>query len=199
MASAVSAVIGFAWANYRVFQKQEDIIWKSRQKTELPEVRTSQLRITTDKGSRYILRPVSNTPKGDFNEMFLEFHLMIENMGERNSSVNCYQVEIVELRRSFADIRPREGLSSVQGRHCVQGLNSAGALSSTGVIRIAAESTTDHGTLFFSVSDVSLEMFAAEGLHMRGPERKFPDLHCRLTLTDTTGSSATAEFELHEA
>jgi hypothetical protein len=72
-------------------------------------------------------------------------------------------------------------------------------LSKTGVIKIGAENTTDHGTLLFFIPGVSPEMFVGAGLHMIGEHRTFPPLHCRLTLTDTAQSSATADFELHES
>lgn len=191
MASAVSAVIGFAWANFRVFQKQEEIISQLRQQTELQEVRNSQLRITTDNGSLYILATTSSA-------IFLELHLMIENTGRRDSTVDRFGVEIVELHRPSADIMPREGIAFVQGRHCTLGLCPTRVLSKTGVVRIAAENTTDHGTLVFSIPGVNPATFATNGLQITGPEQKFPDLHCRLTLTDTTEFCATADFELHE-
>lgn len=122
---------------------------------------------------------------------------MIENTGNRNSTVNSFRVEIVELRRTFPNLTP-EGRQAVQGRHCQHGLDPRSILSTTGVIKIDAESATNYGTLLFFIPEVSLELFVANGLQMTGGDRKFPPLHCRLTLTDTTSSSATAEFEMHE-
>jgi hypothetical protein len=195
--SLASAIIGFAFANYRVFQKQEARVLALEEANRSRDDRSAQLRIMADNGSRYILRPVSNVPQGNFNAMFLEFHLMIENAGRRNSAVNGFQVEVRELKQTF-NLKPEEGRHGVQGRHCVQGLNPNSVLSKTGILRVDAEKTTDHGTLVFFISGVSLETFAGAGLHMTGGDRKFPPLHCRLTLTDTAGSTATAEFELHE-
>ncbi len=198
LVSAISAVLGFAWANFRVFQKQESRISALNADLLSHQARTSQLRITPDNGSRYILVPVANLRNADFNGGFLEFHLMIENTGRRNSTVNSYQVEIVELEETFPNLQPIEGRDAVQGRHCQHGLHSGRILSRTGVVRIDAESTTDHGTLLFSIPGITLERFANAGLRMHGEQRKFGTLRCRLTLTDTTNSSATAEFELHE-
>ncbi len=198
LVSAISAVLGFAWANYRVFQKQERQISALSTAVAPHEARASQLRITPDNGSRYILVPVGNQRNADFNGGFLEFHLMIENTGRRNSTVNSYQVEIVQLRETFPNLQPQEGRNAVQGRHCQHGLQPGRILSRTGVVRIDAESATDHGTLLFFIPGITLERFANAGLGMHGEQRKFGTLRCPLTLTDTTNSSATAEFELHE-
>ena len=73
----------------------------------------------------------------------VKFHLMIENTGRRNSTVNGYQVEIVELQQTFPNLRPVEGHNGIQGRHCQHGLQPASVLSTTGNIRIEAESTTE--------------------------------------------------------
>lgn len=196
--SAASAILGFALANYRVFKKQQTQISDLREANRLHEVRTAQLKISADNGSRYILRPVSNVPQGDFNAMWLEFHLMIENTGRRNSTVNNFQVEAIELKQTFSNLKPEEGRNAVPGRHCDCGLSPNSILSKTGVIKIGAENTTDHGTLLFLIPRVNLEMFVAAGLNMTGEQRTFPPLHCRLTLIDTAQSSATADFELHE-
>jgi hypothetical protein len=198
LVSAISAILGFAWANFNVFQKQESRISALNEDLLLHQAKTSQLKITPDGGSRYILVPVGDTRKGDFNGIYLEFRLMIENVGRRNSTVSNFQVEIVELQKTCTNLRSNEGLHSVQGRHCQHGLLPAQILSKTGIVRVDAESTTDHGKLIFFVLGVTLESFVNAGLRMHGEERKFGTLRCRLTITDTTNSSATADFELHE-
>jgi len=195
--SAISAVVGFAWANFRVFEKQEARITALNADLRSHQARTSQLRITPDNGSRYILVPVDNLRHGDFNGGFFEFHLMIENTGRRNSTVNSYQIEIVELGETFPNLRPEEGRNAVHGRHCVHGLQPGRILSRTGMVRIDAESATDHGSLLFFIPGITLERFANAGLGMHGAQGRFGPLRCRLTVTDTTNSSATAEFELH--
>jgi hypothetical protein len=199
LALAASAILGFAWANFRVFRKQERLISDLRQGRQLHEARTTELTIAPRRGSRYILRRApSKVLHQDFDAMYLEFHLMIENSGRRSSVVNGFEVEILELGRTFPNLTPEEQLNFVYGRHCTQGLNTSSILSRTGLIRIEAENTTNHGSLIFYVQGVSPEMFVERGLHMTGKQRKLPPLHCRLTVTDTTGSSARAEFELHE-
>lgn len=124
---------------------------------------------------------------------------MIENTGRRNSIVDRYEVEIVELKATFPNLRPEEGRTALHGRHCVQGLDPQRILSRTGMVKIDAESATDRGDLILFLPDLTLERFTNAGLRMSGDERKFGTLRCRLTVTDRTGSSASADFELHEA
>jgi hypothetical protein len=123
---------------------------------------------------------------------------MIENAGPRNSTINNYRVEIVELDRIFPNLQPIE-IDGAQGRHCYAGIYTANLLSRHGNIQIDAESATGHGTLIFSIPGINMQQFVDAGLHMQGPQRQFGNLRCRLTLTDTTQSSATSEFELRES
>jgi hypothetical protein len=67
------------------------------------------------------------------------------------------------------------------------------------MIQIDAESAVGRGTLLFFIPGINMEEFVAAGLRMQGQELKFGPLTCRLTLTDTTQSSATCEFQLTEA
>ena len=197
--SAILAIVGFAWANFRVFQKQQKRITELNVELASHRERTSQLRITVGDGSRYILMPVGDLRRADFNAAFLEFHLMIENTGRRPSTVNNYRVEILELQRTFSDLQPQEGRHHVQGRHCQYGLDPRQILSTTGLVAIDEERATKYGALLFYIPGVMLEQFVNAGLQTHGTERKFDPLRCRLTVTDTTGSSTTAEFRLFEA
>lgn len=200
LASVVSLALGFAWANFKVFQKKQSQIAGLRLSLSVHESRVSQLIISADEGSRYILAPVGNVPHGDFNGGYFEFHLMVENVGRRNSTVNSYKVEVKELQKTFPDLRPIEGKNGVQGRHCVHaGMQPGRALSETGNMKIKEESATNHGTLLFHLPGINLGQFVAAGLKMHGEDRKFDPLHCVLTLRDTTSVSAEYEFTLHEA
>jgi hypothetical protein len=196
LVSATSTILGFAWANFKVFQKQQAEIARLGAALSAHEARVSQLRIAPDHGSRYILTPVGNVRHADFRGGHLEFHLMIENTGRRDSTVNNYQVEIVELQQTFRDLKPIEGENRVDGRHCLHAMHPAGILSNTGNIRIQAENATNHGTLLLFVPGINLEQFASAGFQMHGDERRFGPLRCRLTLTDMTQVSATCEFRL---
>jgi hypothetical protein len=198
LVSGVSAILGFAWANFAVYRKQEALIAESRRSKTLEEARQSELKITSDNG-RYILVPVTNDVRsGDFRAMWLEFQLMIENVGRRDSTVSAFEVEIADLQRSCKNLKPVEGQKSVQGRHATQGLSPDRVLSKTGIIRVPFENATDHGMLLFNILGIDVATFANAGLTM-DQNRRFPTLHCKLTITDTTGSSASAEFELGES
>jgi hypothetical protein len=200
LVSATALVLGFAWANFRLFQKQRAEIDRRDAALSSYEARVSQLRITPGDRSRYILAREGNAPPhGDFKGSYLELDLMVENAGRRDSTVNEYQVEIVELKQTFKNLKPIEGKNGIQGRHCQYGLQPQSILSTTGNIRIRAENTTDRGILLLFVPDVDMEQFANAGLKMRGDERRFGPLHCRLTLSDLTKVSATADFVLEEA
>jgi hypothetical protein len=201
-ASGISTLVGFAWANFRVFTKQERQISALTVALAAPgaaAARASRLRVAVDRWLRYILVPANNVPRSDFNGMYAEFRLMIENTGPRNSTVDTYAVDVVELTKDFTGLRPEEGRATIQGRHCQYGLNRATGLSGTGIVRIDAESSTNHGTLLFFLRGVKLEDFANAGLHMQGEQRGFSALHCRLTVTDTTLSTTTEEFQMDEA
>lgn len=197
LVSLTSAALGFALANFKVFQRQANSIASLQQAVVAHEAHVSQLRMAQDAGSRYILTPVGDARHADFNGAYLEFRLMIENSGRRNSTVNNYQVEIVELRQALPNLQPVEGHHNIQGRHCQYGM-PLNILSRNGVIRVDAESATDHGALVFSFPGLNLQQFADAGMRMQGEERRFGPLHGRLTLTDTTNSSAMLEFELRE-
>jgi len=199
LVSAISTILGFALANFRVFQKQQGEMARLGAALLKHEARVSQLRIAPDGGSRYILSPVRNVPGADFSGGYLEFHLMIENTGRRDSTVNNYRVEIVDLQQAFQDLIPTEGKHSVQGRHCVHGMQPARILSETGNIRIQAENATNHGTLLFFVPGINLEQFMRAGVQMHGEEKRLEPLRCRLTITDMTHVSATCDFRLDEA
>lgn len=198
LVSGISTIVGFVWANFKVFQKEQGEIDRLRSVLSSHETRISQLRIVPDDRSRYILAPVGNVPHADFRGGYLEFHLMIENTGRRDSTVDNYEVEIIELGQRFPNVRPIEGKNAIQGRHCVHGMQPARILSTTGNIRIRAENATDHGTLLFFVPDINLKQFVNAGLQMQGEQKQFDPLRCRLTLTDTMKSSATCEFHLDE-
>lgn len=199
LVSAISTVVGFAWANLRVFQRQQKEIVLLKANLSSHEARVSELTITPDEGSRYILAPVADIRHGDFRGGYFEFHLMVENTGRRDSTVNNYRVEIIELHQDFPNLKPIEGQNGINGRHCHHGMQSGSILCTTGNIRIPAENATNRGTLLFFIPAIDLQQFVAADLQMQGEERRFGFLHCRLTLTDMTKSSASCEFQLYEA
>jgi hypothetical protein len=115
----VVALVSFAWANFKVFQKEHTANAALRATLASHAARISQLVIEPDHGSRYILRPTEN---GDVDGGIFEFRLRIENTGSRNSTVTNYQVRIMELGRVFPDLRPIEGQPMVRGRWGADGI-----------------------------------------------------------------------------
>jgi hypothetical protein len=204
------AVIASLFSSYRVWRQERLSGYRASQQltaklSELTsavaahEARRSELTITPSEGARYILWPDGEVAHGPFVAGHFEFHLMVENTGRRNSLIDSYAIEIVELRRTFSNLQPAENVRTIRGRHCQHAMPQNQDLSNTGLIRIDAESSTERGMLLFCLPGLNMDEFVAAGLRMQGPEHKFGPLHCRLTLNDRTGSSATADFELPEA
>jgi hypothetical protein len=206
---ALFSIVGFGWANFKVFQKQEakisalalerDAITTAlAHRQETRDKRSSELILTPAGNSQYVLASVPNIGNLAFNGGFLEFECRIENRGNRNSTVDNYQIEILEFGRTLRNLVPEEGRRYIQGRRCNYALNPARFLTTTRLIRIDAESVTNQGILLFSIPDLTLENFAAAGMKV-GAGQRFGPLNCLLTITDTMGASASALFELHES
>jgi hypothetical protein len=195
----VSGVVAFAWANFRVFRDKHAELIELQDELAAHNKRLSDLVILEERGSRYILHPVANIQRADFDGLYVEFWLMIENRGLKNSTVISYQVEVVELDRAFSDLRPLEHQNGVQGRNSHFVISRDRTLSSTGNIEIPAERATKRGNLLFHINGITLEQFAAAGMRMNNQDRRFGPLHCRLMITDTTGISASHEFVMPEA
>jgi TIR domain len=164
-------------------------------KDVLPE---AKLRIFPGENSVYMLKPYVSARRGKFVGGYFRFDLRIENRGDRNAAIVKYELHIIELDRAFTDLKPEEGNHGVGSRHSVQTLLPGDSLSESGVVRIPADDTTDQGVLAFYIQDLSLEGFASKGLLPQGEEKRFPPLHCRLTLTDMNRASTSAEFSLQE-
>ena|SRR5690348_3034576 len=191
----VSALLGFGWGNFKVFQGQERRIASIRKASVSPEPRTAQLRILKETGSQYYLHP--NSLNGDFTGIFLDFRLMIENLGQRNSTVNKFDVEIAELKKVSTDLKPLDRSIFIQTRRSNQQLSADRALNKAGIVEIPAEKATVYGTLLLFVP-ANREDFSKANLQMNFESQSYPPLRCNLVLTDTIGSRATAEFELRE-
>jgi hypothetical protein len=158
----------------------------------------ASLKIHPANRSRYILRQVGQGgAHGDFSGGFFEFWLRVENSGNRNSTVDKYEIRIQEFDREFNGITPIR-VNNVQGRHCGHAVAGQECLNEGNLIRIPPDGSTNTACLWFLLPELTLEMFANVGLQMHGPERRFSNLHCRLTLTDSNGISTSEDFELSE-
>jgi hypothetical protein len=167
--SAIALLVGFAWANFKLFQKQQSQISTLQAALDVNQVEKSELKIISRPGSRYLLSPVGDSRNGDFKGGYFEFHLMIQNSGNRNAIVNAYQLDITHpLHHNCGALTPREGETRVQGRNHLQGLDPRHILSKTTLIKVEAHSATDYGTLLFGVPDLSLEQFTKSGMETQG-------------------------------
>jgi hypothetical protein len=163
----------------------------------------ASLKIHPAADSRYILKPIGQQGAhgNNFKGGHLQFWLRVENSGNRNSAVDRYKIWIQELGREFGEIVPVQVGGLLPGRHCQHGIGwpDQRYLNAANLIKIPPDNSTDVGCLWFSLPELTTEMFANAGLQMQGPERRFSSLHCRLTVTDSNGVSASGDFELSEA
>ena len=194
------AVVTFAMANFKLYRHQQSEIEELRQQVQALQHRepVTKLRIHRAADSRYILTPVHQMAHGDFNGGYFDFNLRVENNGERNSIVDKYAVTIEEFSLNFDSVYPEEP-NYIQGRHCMHALVSQRYLSKTKLVKIEPYSSTEFGHLMFHLPRLNLETFADAGFRMQGEQHRFGSLHCRLTLTDSTGVSVSETFELRES
>jgi hypothetical protein len=160
----------------------------------------ASLKIYPGNGSRYILKPVGQGgPRRDVKGGHFQFWLRVENSGNRNSAVDKYKIWIQEFDKEFDGIVPIQVPSLVPGRFCQHGVGNEKYLNEANLIKIPPDDSTSVGCLWFFLPELTLEMFANAGVQTLGPEHRFGNLHCRLTVTDSNGISASGDFELFEA
>jgi len=159
----------------------------------------ASLKIYPGNGSRYILKPVGQgRPRAEFKGGHFRLWLRVENSGNRNSTVDKYKIWIREFDREFDGISPIQVPSLVQGRFCQHGIGNEKYLNEANLIKIPPDDSTKMGCLWFFLPELTLEMFGNAGLQTQGPENRFGNLNCRLTVTDSNGISASENFECHE-
>ena len=159
----------------------------------------ASLKIYPANRSRYILKPAAQGgAHGDFRGGHFQFWLRVENSGNRNSAVDKYKIWIQEFDSEFNGIVPIQVRVLVPGRHCQHGVGNEKYLNEANLIKIPADDSTGVGCLWFYLPELTLEMFVNAGLRMQGPQHRFGNLHCRLTVTDSNGISASEDFECYE-
>jgi len=164
-----------------------------------PREQAAILKIYPANRSRYILKPtVQGVAHGDFRGGHFQFWLRVENSGNRNSAVDKYKIWIEELDREFDGIAPIQVFGLVPGRHCQHGVGNEKYLNEANLIKIPPDDSTRVGCLWFFLPELTLDMFVNAELRMQEPDRHFSNLHCRLTVTDSNGISASEDFECHE-
>jgi hypothetical protein len=160
----------------------------------------ASLKIHPGNGSRYILKPVGQGgPRRDVKGGHFQFWLRVENSGNRNSAVDKYKIWIQEFDKEFDRVIPIQVFGLVPGRFCQHGIGNEKYLNEANLIKVPPDNSTSVGCLWFFLPELTLEMFANAGVQTQGTENRFSDLHCRLTVTDSNGISASGDFELFEA
>lgn len=157
------------------------------------------LKIHPSNSSRYILKPIpQGGAHGDFSGGHFQFWLRVENSGNRNSAVDKYKLWIQEFDKEL-NVGPIKVSNLMPGRHCQHGVGEQKYLNDVNLIKISEDDSTSVGCLWFYLPELTLEMFLSAGMRMEGPQHRFGNLHCRLTLIDSNGVSASGDFELSEA
>jgi len=162
---------------YDVYKHQQSEI--EALKRTLEEKR-SHLVILPHEGSKYY-GCVADPSDGSWGT-YLWFNLSVENKGNRNSTINHYDLENLKIGKQYPDIKP-QALPRIKSREgAIVSFGKPQWLMSGEFVRVPAEGLTGPGILAFLVKDPV-------------PEHAGP-IHCRLTVTDTEGNNAFHDFEL---
>jgi hypothetical protein len=179
-------VLGFAVANWRVYEKQSKRI--SELESALKEssrepIRKSDLRIHPYEHSCFTL--VTNfQDRSQLRGMHVNLDMALENRGNRGTTIHRYDLYVHETDKTYQDIRPNLGFIEIQGRYCVRSIRDEPKITTDGLVRVQPETTTSRGFLPFFPLEAPVQI--------TGP------VHCRLTVTDMDGNSTSQEFELRE-
>ncbi|HXE91706.1 MAG TPA: hypothetical protein VNK82_12175 [Terriglobales bacterium] len=112
----------------------------------------------------------------------IRLELLVENRGNRHSTVNKFDLAIPELKKSYSDLRQlrKTGVQTTTAHVGIAGTD----LAPGDVLTVEAEKTIGPGQLVFFVNDI--------------PEKDTHFLSCVLTLRDTIGGSESHTFETPE-
>lgn len=185
-ALALCTVIGFAIANWRVYEKQQKKIYdleSALAEASKQRIKKAELRIHGYEQSCFTL--VTNySNRSQLLGMHVYLDMALENRGNRGATVQRYDLYVRETDKTYENIRPNLSFIDVQGRRCVRNIGGEPRVTTDGIIRVQADTTTPRGFLPFYPVDAPISI--------EGP------VHCRLTVTDTDGNSTSHEFELRE-
>ncbi len=149
----------------------------------VPPNRKAELRIHAFEQSCFTL--VTNSQnRGQLVGMHVTLDMALENLGNKGTTIQRYDLYIRESDKTYQNIRPNLGLIDIQGRHCVRNIGNEPKITTDGLIRVQAETMSPRGFLPFFPLDAPILT--------TGP------VHCRLTVTDTGGNSMSQDFELRE-
>ena len=181
--SIACLVVGFLWANARAFAKQSRQVRDletALAKTQATPARRANLVIHEGARSKYIAIRKSDQERDAAAAIYIEFHMAVENKGDRHSSISRYDLSIPGAA-NYADLKPTTNpYSLIPGIHANY-TPSQPYLTKDGYIGIEAEKMSPSGYLCFRVPAL--------------PPASAP-LHCVLTIRDTEGNIASHDFIL---
>ncbi len=152
-------------------------------RVEVPPNRKAELRIHAFEQSCFTL-VMNSQNRGQLVGMHVNLDMALENLGNKGTTIQRYDLYIRETDKTYQNIRPNLGLIDIQGRHCVRNIGNEPKITADGLIRVQAETMSPRGFLPFFPLDAPILI--------TGP------VHCRLTVTDTGGNSMSQDFELRE-
>ena len=155
---------------------------RSPARVEVRLDRKPELRIHAYERSCFTL--VTSLDRNQLLGIHANLDMALENRGNKGATVQRYDLYIRETDKTYQNIRPNLGLIDIQGRYCVRSIGNEPKVTTDGLIRVQAETTSPRGFLPFFPLDAPILV--------TGP------VHCRLTVTDTDGNSTSQEFELRE-
>ncbi len=145
--------------------------------------RKAELRIHAYERSCFTL--VTNSQdRGQLLGMHVNLDMVLENRGNKGTTIHRYDLYVQETDKTYQDIKPNLGFIDIQGRHCVRNIRDEPKVTTDGLIRVQPETTTSRGFLPFFPLDAPILITQP--------------VHCRLTVIDMDGNSASQEFELRE-
>ena len=170
------ALIVASWDIYR--KKQKEIVHLRETAIGRPE-----LVIYPQDGSRYYVR-ADPANRSRIVGTFMHLDLIIANKGKEISIINRYDLKVDELGETYSDLRPRP-VVQIQGNKTLWALGQGPWLMDGSLIRVEGGTTTDRGFLPLEVPG--------------SPPDDVGSIHCKLTVFDDAGNTASCDLEVGRA
>jgi len=173
-----------AWiiAPFDLYRKKLNEIDALNAQIRVGQARRSNLVIHPQERCRFY-RQVDPNDRNRVLGVYFEICLAVENTGNRNSVINRYDLDIQESGRRYAGLHLQRR-NSIQARNAQYAGLRQDFFNTGDVIRVPPEDAVGPGVLPLWISENVPEIAT---------------LTCRLTITDTEGSTATADFVVSEA
>jgi hypothetical protein len=182
----ILAVISFCLANFRIFVKQSKRIAELEDKLASSSTRKAEIEIVPKGRSGYVL----NRNRG----ILIQFSLMMENRGLKNSTITDFDVSISRFGTLHKLTPCTISSPSLLGFRSINYVQNKDAINNySTVIQIGRETTVGPGHLVFFDENFDTKKFLTVYPEMEltpGP------LSCTLTVRDTNGISAACDIVL---